>query len=126
MNKIDTFEDLSFQDTNGNSALHWASSNGLLNTIPYLVEKMDNINIQNANGDTPLILAVKSNQIETAKCLIEMKSDVSIQNYRYIGLVTPRKYFDYTALHLAARDGIVELIPFLAEKMADKNILGKV
>ena len=52
------------QDTNGNSALHWASSNGLLNTIPYLVEKMDNINIQNANGDTPLILAVKSNQID--------------------------------------------------------------
>ena len=81
MNKIDTFEDLSFQDTNGNSALHWASSNGLFNIIPYLAEKMDNINIQNANGDTPLILAVKSNQIESTSQIVSLFEQIVVTSF---------------------------------------------
>lgn len=48
------------QDDIGNTALHWACSEGSINSLQFLISLGAEVNIQNDEGTTPLHCAVKS------------------------------------------------------------------
>ena len=69
-----------FQDKNGNSYLHLAVINRLINIAKTLIEKKININMQNNEGNTALHFAFSKEDKELINLLIENKIDFSIKN----------------------------------------------
>ena len=67
--------DYNFQDKNGNSYLHLAVINHLINIAKSLIEKGININLQNNEGNTALHFAYSTGDIKLIKLIIESKAD---------------------------------------------------
>ena len=72
--------DYNFQDKNGNSYLHLAVINHLINIAKSLIEKGININLQNNEGNTAMHFAFSTGVGELINLLIENKIDFSIKN----------------------------------------------
>ena len=72
--------DYNFQNKNGNSYLHLAVINRLINIAKTLIEKGININMQNNEGNTALHFAFSTGNEELINLLIENKIDFSIKN----------------------------------------------
>jgi ankyrin repeat protein len=70
------------------------------------------VNKSDMEGDTPLFYAVRNNNMEAVRCLVEAKADVSHENDGEID-TNFRVYF--TPLHVAAKEGYVDVVRFLAE-----------
>ena len=77
--------DYNFQDKNGNSYLHLAVINRLINIAKILLEKKININMQNNEGNTALHFAFSTGSKELINLMIDNKIDFSIKNK--IGLI---------------------------------------
>ena len=72
--------DLSYKDSKGNSYLHLAVINGLINIIELLIKKGININSQNNEGNTPLHYAYNINNIKIISILIGNHAELNIKN----------------------------------------------
>ena len=89
---------------NNNYLLRYASNNGYLEIIEFLIEKEVNIDI-----DYVLNLASQNGHMDIVKFLIEKGADIHANN-------------DYI-LNLASKNGQLEVVKFLIEKGADINSL---
>ncbi|XP_076298784.1 uncharacterized protein LOC143217929 isoform X2 [Lasioglossum baleicum] len=99
------------EDSDGQTLLAYAVSNGKLKVVKYLAEKGADVNVKNKYGSPLLFFAVMSNMEEIVKCLLEKGADV---NATYSSKTT--------ALHDAAFYGRVEIVKYLVEKGADVNV----
>ncbi|KAF5281785.1 hypothetical protein FQR65_LT14532 [Abscondita terminalis] len=64
----------------GNTCLHYAAANGIIDLIELIVYKLGNIDCVNHDGNTPLMLAYKHNQDEAAHLLLHLGADISLIN----------------------------------------------
>ena len=60
---------INYQDDNGKTPLMWASINGHLNVVQYLIEEGANPNIKNNKGKTALDLAEENGHKKVAEFL---------------------------------------------------------
>jgi ankyrin repeat protein len=86
--------------------IHWAASDGKLNSIRFLLEHRVDINAQDANGCTPLVISTQYNQIDTTIYLIKNGADLTLKDTN-----------GDTALHWAAYKGFEELVGLLLHFM---------
>lgn len=127
----------------GNTALHFASQNGQLETIEILLENGANPNIQNEKGETPLCLALKQGEEKSAELLLQYNANPSIADLTgasplIISFNRPKMtklllehgaeinqriiQNGYTALHLAVAHGQINTVVTLLEYNADPNV----
>lgn len=64
----------------GDTLLHVAASNGLINLISVLLNSGHKLNVQDNEGDTPLIKACKKKELGAVKQLLENGADLSLEN----------------------------------------------
>lgn len=64
----------------GDTLLHVAASNGLINLIGILLNSGHKLNVQDKEGDTPLIKACQKNELDAVKQLLKHGADLSIVN----------------------------------------------
>ena len=108
-------------DANGNSALHYAASNGFtgvsLHSLPcqpnadcvdVLVRSGVHVDVKDAQGRTPLLYAAFHGQTSTVRLLSELGAAISSQDQK-----------GNSPLHIAARNGHAEVIEFLLQQGAD-------
>ena len=89
------FDGLEFTDVNqrgnlGNSLLHVASTNGVLNEVLSLLEAGADPNLKGGDGSTPLYDAVSQRHYEVAKALFEhgASADIKIDIFE----MSPKEY----------------------------------
>ncbi|XP_076300828.1 uncharacterized protein LOC143219007 isoform X2 [Lasioglossum baleicum] len=100
------------KNSDGQTLLQYAVSNGKLKVVKYLAEKGADVNERNVSGDAPLHDAVRMGNLEVLKCLVEKGADVNVKdNYRL------------TPLHYAVVYNRLEILKYLVEeKTADINV----
>ncbi|GFY42511.1 ankyrin repeat protein MM_0045 [Trichonephila inaurata madagascariensis] len=77
--------DINATDLNGDSALHIASSKGLIDMVRILISYPEiDVNVQNIRGSTPLLNAVESGFTKVVELLLELYSDADCEK----GLLT--------------------------------------
>ncbi len=79
--------------------IHWAASDGKINSIRFLLDHRQDINAQDANGCTPIVIATQYNQIPAVIYLAKNGADLTL-----------RDSSGDTPLHWAAYKGHEELI----------------
>ena len=62
------------------TALHWASENGHLDIVKYLVESGADINAKDYSGWTPLHVAAWNGRLDVVKYLLKHEADVYSKN----------------------------------------------
>ncbi|CAC5415131.1 TRPA1 [Mytilus coruscus] len=77
---VENPERLHIQDTNGNTALHHASTNGHLHIVDFIIQHDGDINAKNSTGDTPLHEAVRNEQTIIIDFLLKNEADSTILN----------------------------------------------
>jgi len=107
--------DVNFQYDLGVTVLMYASYNGEIEIVKYLIDNGANINLQSKHdgkyGFSALTEASRNGHIEVVKYLIDNGADINLQiNY------------GYTALIEASRNGHIEVIKYLIDNGADINI----
>lgn len=118
--------DVNTQDHNGDTALHWTSTNGQLDYMKLLLEHGADLHVRNGDENTPIHVAMADgsdkhrNQFDVVKLLIESGADIHLRGDPYYG---------WTALHAACRYvRQLEVVQLLLEKGADiraKDNLGE-
>uniref|UniRef100_A0A0K2TKJ7 Transient receptor potential cation channel subfamily A member 1 homolog [Aplysia californica] n=1 Tax=Lepeophtheirus salmonis TaxID=72036 RepID=A0A0K2TKJ7_LEPSM len=121
-----------------------AASNNNVKVIEYLVNNGCNPNIQDSNGFTPLHIACKEGNVEAVEVLIAFKTNVDLLDYDdrsclYIaalynkpevlkallendkcnGLISVNDLFDNLPLHVASKEGNVEIVHLLINAGSD-------
>lgn len=84
--------DVNHKDELGNSALHYATTNGNLQIFNILLKNDAIIDIQNNQSQTPLIIASQGGYPEIVQGLIQAGADINFQD----------QFFN-TPLHYACR-----------------------
>ncbi len=104
------------QDTSGNTPLIEAAGGGHIKTVIRLIKEGLFVDQKNKAGYTPLYRAVRDGKsVAVVKLLIEADADLDISDYN-----------DYkTPLHIAARDGHIQMAKLLIEAGADINLQTK-
>lgn len=75
---IEQGANVNYQNENGDSALHYAST---LNVVQYLIEHGANVKLKDRNGNTALHAACsRPINVEVIKCLISYGADINIKN----------------------------------------------
>ncbi|XP_039199892.1 ankyrin repeat domain-containing protein 26 isoform X4 [Crotalus tigris] len=100
--------DLNEQDKGGRTPLHFASANGYIDIVTFLVENKCQLDICDKEKRTPLIKAVECQQEFCAIYLLEHGADPNVKDID-----------NNTALHFAACNSNVSLAKCLLEKKAD-------
>ena len=72
--------DMSFQNLQGNSALHFASHRGHLELVDLLLALKANPRLTNSEGNTPLMYAAHSGHEEVCAALLEAAAPVDVKN----------------------------------------------
>ena len=138
---IEKMDDVSQQDSNGDTALTLAIFNDNDEIANMLIDKMDNISKQNNYGSTALVWAIRKGKDKIAKKIIDKMDNLCIRdankktaliwatymNNNVIAeeLITKmedisqRDYSDKTALDIAIENGNKELEKILKLKMGD-------
>ena len=106
--------DIESTNTNGDTALIWASRNGYLDTVQFLLNSGANINVKNKNNVSALLSAVLSCPNETKKQVLE----TLINNGANINDEDDDKY---TALILASTTLSHDSVKLLLDKGAEIN-----
>lgn len=95
------------------SPLHWSVANGFTNNIAPLIAAGCCVDeIDHANR-TPLMNAVSYNYLDIARALLDSGARTDVHSGRFGD--------DGTALHIAARDGSVDMVALLLDGGADVN-----
>ena len=95
----------------GETALHRASSKGMLSVVEKLIEKRADVNKQDKRGNTALIGACEHKNTDVALALLERTGiEVDLANNN-----------GETALHQASEKGMLAVVKRLIEKDADVN-----
>jgi ankyrin repeat protein/CubicO group peptidase (beta-lactamase class C family) len=98
----------------GMTALMWAATNGMADTVTALIKAGAKINAVTLKGTTPLMFAAGNGDLATLKVLIKAGAGVNIENQ-----------FGYTAIMAAAEHGHLDAMKLLKEAGADENMLDK-
>lgn len=94
---------INFRTKNGRTILHVAALHGHLEIVQLLLEKYEiDVNSKDKCGNTPFHDAVCSANIDVVKLLVAKNCDVSSVNYA-----------ELNSLHLAASEGLIEMIEYL-------------
>ncbi|CUG81333.1 ankyrin repeat protein, putative [Bodo saltans] len=104
--------DIDAVDTKGNSALHFAATNGSLPTVVALVELGAMVNIANGEGITPCMNA--ATLVEVVRAVVDAASDAS-------AVIDARNVMRVTPLMFSAIGGNVDVINLLVERGAEVN-----
>lgn len=110
--------DVNIKDSEGKTALLWASSNSLPNT-KILIANGANVNIAANDGMTPFIqatLGVSSGKVPIEMCELLRKNGANIN----AGL-KKQSALKWTALHYASANGDAELVKYLIKHGANVN-----
>ncbi|XP_076285654.1 uncharacterized protein LOC143211676 [Lasioglossum baleicum] len=99
------------KDSDGQTLLQCAVSNGKLKVVKYLVEKGADVNVKDNSSITPLFFAARTNMVEILKHLVEKGADVNVKDS-----------FGRTPLYFAAMTNMLEKVKYLVEKGADVNV----
>ncbi|XP_076285725.1 uncharacterized protein LOC143211701 isoform X2 [Lasioglossum baleicum] len=94
------------KDSDGQTLLQCAVSNGKLKVVQYLVEKGADVTERNGSGDAPLHYATKSDKLEVVQYLVEKGADVNVKDNS-----------GRTPLHYAADHGTLEVVRYLIEEI---------
>jgi ankyrin repeat protein len=95
-------------DTNANTPLHLAATNGYLKIVECLIRKGANLKAKNQDGNTALHLAAKNGYLDIVELLVSER--ISIDTINNDGMM---------AVHLAARNGHGKVVCFLVERKSD-------
>ncbi|KAJ0164028.1 Ankyrin-1 [Colletotrichum tanaceti] len=119
-------------DHNGWTPLHSASSGGHFEVVDLLLKKGASPTARDHDGWTPLAAASSGGRVEVAKLLVEKGATASVGDRRGITHIDMDKLligkgadiFDadnkgWTPLHVASREGSVELVRLLLERRPD-------
>ena len=134
---------IDIRDSDGLSALHLAAFYGHIDIIELLVKQGLDVNVVDNKGRTPLHLAAARGQLESIHTLLELKkvTDKSSQEERDSPIyqavagghkdvlllnegcpIGIRNSYSSSALHLAARFGMVHVIEILVMNGLDVNV----
>lgn len=105
--------DLKVSGTGGLLTFHVASLRGHTAVIDILLETASIPKAVNTSGDTPFSLAVKGGQLAAFQRLLGADSTVALTDNT-----------DFSLLHLAAREGHLEIVRELIQLGADNNAIG--
>jgi ankyrin repeat protein len=107
---IEKGADINFQDSTGNTALHYSLSNYLQgkNVDMFLSRQNIDVNLRNNFSQTPILLTLNNNYI---KKLIALGADVNVQDYAGM-----------SPLHYACSKNDPELVDLLLSSGANVNI----
>ena len=100
-------------DTNGNNLLRLASQKSLRSLVSYLLPlTIDDMNKLNTDGHNPLHVAVYRNDVELIQTILntEVKNVVDVNG---------RTFYGETALHIAAKQGYLNIIEELIRHGGD-------
>jgi ankyrin repeat protein len=101
---LDQNPNLSAEDLQGWTALHYAAESGSLECVKLLIEHNAEIDAQTDKKETPLHFAAQNNCYEIVKLLIEHKAEIKAKTDK-----------NETALFLAAKHNHPDIVEFLAE-----------
>jgi ankyrin repeat protein len=102
--------DMRVHDKRGNTPLHFAAENGLLEVSQILLERNADVNSQNNHGSTPLLLASEFGHPDVVQLLLGHNADLYL-----------RDADGDTPLHCAAVGGQVEVARILIELNVEVN-----
>lgn len=105
----------------GETALHIAAENGLVNLTRLLTERKADANIINKYGQNPLMQALERARLlpfERRAVLISITKILLSANVK----IDTRDEYNRTALNYAALNGLYEVMDILVKKGADKEI----
>ncbi len=111
---LDRAADPNLQDEIGDTALHFAASEGFSDCAALLLDRAADPNLQDKNGDTALHWAVWQGHSDCAALLLDRAADPNLQD----------KNGD-TALHWAASKGCSDCAALLLDRAADPNLKNK-
>eukprot|EP01041_Mallomonas_annulata_P002200 gene2200-4279_t len=103
--------DVNITDSQGRTAIHYASKSGELSTIQFLVRCNAKIDIKDKEGYTAILSACLSKSIESVQWLASQGASLYSANYS-----------GDTCLHLASRVGNTELVMWLCECGVDPKL----
>ena len=106
--------DIMYSNVNGQTALHFAVMGHNFTMIELLLQFQANPNIQDnleVGFNTPLHIATDHNQLNIIELLLDKGGNPSIQNK-----------CGFTCLHIAARNGFLEMTKLLKAKGVDQDI----
>jgi ankyrin repeat protein len=106
--------DVNAQDNDGNTPLHWASTQGREGVAKLLISNGGNVNAMSKSNVTPLDNASFNGDIEIVKFLVAKGANVNAKDA-----------LDNTALHNAAGGGHKNITEFLISNGADINARSK-
>lgn len=114
--EIDGGKDVNSKDIAGQTALMYASEQGRLEVVKYLVENGADVNVQSGvhGRGTALIYASIANRIAVMEYLLDHKADINATTH-----------FEETALHWAAAKGQLKAVNLLIMKNADTELKNK-
>ncbi len=111
---LDRAADPNLQNKFGETALHWAASQGHPDLAALLLDRAADPNLQNEIGDTALHWAVFWNHPDLATLLLDRAADPNLQDKN-----------GSTALHFAASEGFLDCVVLLLDRAADPNLKNK-
>lgn len=131
---LDYRADVNATDGDGNTALHLAASQGHVYAVKRLLAKQANPALTNRYRETPLEMALSNEQKTVAEDLLNAGTPVDIFSAIALGdparvrkelerdatLITQTKR-ELTPLHLAAREGNLDIVRVLIEREAPVN-----
>ncbi len=107
---LDQSSNLSAEDLQGWTALHYAAESGSLECVKLLIEHKAEVDATNDNIETPLHFAAENNFYDIVKLLIDNKADINLSAEDLQG---------WTALHYAAKNGSLESVKILIDHKAE-------
>ncbi|KAG9482199.1 hypothetical protein GDO78_011089 [Eleutherodactylus coqui] len=94
LNNLLQISDISWEDENNFTLLHFAVTEGNLERVNHFLSLNANVNSRTVSGYTPLILAVQKKLVDVCACLIENGANVNITDED-----------QWSPLHFAAQGG---------------------